>query len=155
MGGQPPTLPSFNEAKSKMSTDPQPTLLEILAHVPTDLSHCSHCERLFDVAGIGSSVHREMRGAYPPEILAEARRLATWLQNLSTRYGNRLHIRIVDPQSPEGFLKSLRYGVRRYPAFIINRRAKYVGWEPTALDRLLAQHLSAPTASDTGGTGGA
>jgi hypothetical protein len=111
--------------------------LEVLAHMPTDFYHCSHCERLFEAAGIGTAVHREMQAAYPPEILEEAERLATWLRDLSARYGEQLQIRIVDPQSVEGFFKSLCYQVRRYPTFIINRRAKYTGWEPAALERLL------------------
>jgi hypothetical protein len=114
-----------------------PVLLEVLAHIPTDFFHCSHCERFFDAAGIGASVHREIQAAYPPEVLEEAGRLATWLQDLSTRYGEQLRIHIIDPQSPEGLFKSLRYWVRRYPTFIINRRAKYTGWEPAALERLL------------------
>ena len=82
-------------------------------------------------------MHREMQVAYPPEMLEEAERLVTWLRDLSARYGEQLHIRIVDPQSVEGFFKSLRHRVRRYPTFIINRRAKYTGWEPAALERLL------------------
>lgn len=115
-----------------------PVLLEVLALMPTDFFHCSHCEQLFDTAGIGAAVHREIRTTYPPEMLKDVERLATWLGNLSARYGEQLHIRVVDPQSPEGFFKSLRYWVRRYPAFIINRRTKYTGWEPDALERLLA-----------------
>jgi hypothetical protein len=78
-----------------------------------------------------------MQAAYPPEVLEDAGRLATWLQDLSIRYGEQLRIHIIDPQSPEGLFKSLRYWVRRYPTFIINRRAKYTGWEPAALARLL------------------
>jgi hypothetical protein len=121
---------------------PVPIHLEVLAHVPTDFFHCSHCERIFDAAGIGTAAHREMQTAYPPEILEEAERLATWLQDLSARYGEQLHIRIVDPQSVEGFFKSLRHRVRRYPTFIINRRAKYTGWETATLEHLLEDRTS-------------
>jgi hypothetical protein len=121
-----------------MPPDRQPALLEVLAHIPTDFFHCLHCEQFFDAAGIGASVHREIQTAYPPVMLEEAGRLAAWLQDLSARYGEQLHIRVVDPQSLEGFFKSLRYWVRRYPTFIINHRTKYTGWEPAALERLLA-----------------
>jgi len=121
---------------------PVPVLLEVLAHIPTDFFHCLHCERLFDAADIGAAVRQEMRSTYPPEMLEEAGRLATWLQGLSARHGEQLHVRVVDPQSLEGFFKSLRYWVRRYPTFIINRRTKYTGWEPAALERLLADKIT-------------
>ena len=120
----------------------QPVRLQVFAHIPTDFFHCSHCERLFDIAGVGASVHRENQTAYPPDVLEEAKRLAAWLQDLSARYGDQIHIRVVDPQSPEGFFKSLRYSVRRYPTFIINRRTKYTGWEPGTLDRLLEKQAA-------------
>jgi len=45
-------------------------------------------------------------------------------------------------QSMEGFFKSLRHWVRRYPTFIIDRRIKYTGWEPNVLERLLADRTS-------------
>lgn len=124
-----------------------PILLEVIAHIPTDFFHCSHCERLFDVAGIGESMHQDIRASYPPEMLEEAERLAVWLQDLSLRYGKRLQIRVVDAQSMEGFFKSLRYWTRRYPAFIVDRRKKVIGWDRDALEHLLeariAQRVSA------------
>ena len=119
-----------------------PALLEVLAHVPTDFFHCLHCEQLFDAVGIGGAVRRETRGAYPPDVLEEADRLAAWLRSLSARYGEQLHIRVVDPQSAEGFFKSLRYWVRRYPAFIVNRREKQIGWKLTAVEQLLEESIS-------------
>jgi hypothetical protein len=122
-----------------------PILLEVLAHIPTDFFHCLHCEQWFDAAGIGASVHRQIQAAYPPEMLEQAARLATWLKNLSARYEEQLHIRVVDPQSVEGFFKSLRYWVRQYPAFIVNRRAKVIGWKSEALERLLADAVPGGT----------
>jgi hypothetical protein len=94
------------------------------------------------VADIGAAVRRETRTTYPPEMRKDAERLATWLGDLSTRYGEQLHIRVVDPQSMEGFFKSLCYWVRRYPTFVINRRTKYAGWEPAALNCLLAKQIA-------------
>lgn len=129
-----------------MSPAPQPILLRVLAHMPTDLYHCSHCERLFDAAGIGAQLHGEIRRSYPPEILQQAERLAAQLHELSFRYGDRLHIRVVDPQSVEGFFLSLRHWVRRYPTFIVCGR-KVVGWDADALDDLLSQHLTQPPCS--------
>ncbi len=119
-----------------------PQTLLVLAHIPTDYFHCMHCEQIFGATDVGATVRREIRATYPPEMLQDAERLATWLGNLSARYGQQLHIRVVDPQSMEGFFKSLRYWVRRYPTFIVNHRSKYTGWEPAALERLLADSIS-------------
>ena len=83
-------------------------------------------------------------------MLEEAERLATWLQDLSARYGDQIHIRVVDPQSPEGFFKSLRYWVRRYPTFVVNRRIKYTGWEPGVLDRLLEEQVARGASTEQG-----
>jgi len=121
-----------------MPSTRQPVLLEILAHIPTDFFHCLHCEQLFDVVGIGAQVHRELQANYPAEILEDSGRLATMLQDLSVRYGEQLHIRLIDPQSLEGFLKSVRYWVQRYPSFIISHRVKYTGWEADELERIVA-----------------
>ena len=124
-----------------MSPASQPILLRVLAHVPTDLYHCSHCERLFDAAGIAAQLHGEIQSSYPPEILEQAERLTAQLHELSFHYGDRLHIRVLDPQSPEGFWLALRYWVRRYPTFIVHGH-KVVGWDRDALDRLLSEHIS-------------
>jgi hypothetical protein len=80
-------------------------------------------------------------------MLEEARCLSAWLRDLAVRYGEQLRVRVIDPQSPEGFYKSLRYWVRSYPTFIINRRTKYTGWDRETLERLLAdccEQLSSP-----------
>ena len=133
-----------------MPPTPQPVLLEVLAHIPTDFFHCLHCERLFAAAGVGAPVRQEIQAEYPPEMLQDAERLGIWLQDLVARYGERLRIRIVDPQSPEGFYKSVRYWVRRYPTFVINYGQKYTGWETAALDRLLEEHMARGAYRDQG-----
>ena len=121
---------------------PNLILLEVLAHIPTDFFHCLHCEQVFNLTNIGGTVRQETRSAYPPAILEDAERLAAWLRDLSQQYGERLRVRIIDPQSVEGFFKSLRHWVRRYPTFIIDHRIKYTGWEPNVLERLLADCTS-------------
>jgi len=140
-------LPFFNHRKKNMSIvhQPAPVLLEVLAFIPTDFFHCSHCERLFDAAGM--SVHEGIQESYPPDILEDTSRLAAWLQDLSTTYEEQLHIQVFDPQSLQGFFKSLRYWVRQYPTFIIDRQTKYTGWEADSLESLLANNLP----HDTGG----
>lgn len=114
----------------------KPVTLEVISLMPTTYFHCAHCEFIFDQVGIGKKVHSRDE-QYPPEFLEESHRLATWLEELSARYGPRLVIRLIDPQSLLGFFKSLRHWVRRYPTFIVNGREKYTGWDRKTLEAIL------------------
>jgi len=130
-----------------MSPASKPVQLQVLAYMPSEWRHCSHCERLFEAVDIGAQVRREMRVGYPPGMLEQAERLALWLQELSALYGQRLQIRVVDPQSLEGFALSLRYWLRRYPAFVLNGHT-VTGWDQSALENLLADQASRAACPD-------
>ncbi|GAB4541355.1 MAG: hypothetical protein Kow0063_32150 [Anaerolineae bacterium] len=101
-----------------------------------------HCEQLFVQAGIGQQMHQEEVAQYPEDIRQEATRLADWLLELAHRYGDRIDIRVIDPQSPEGFFKSLRYWVREYPTFIVDGREKVTGWDQGALETVIQARLA-------------
>lgn len=103
----------------------------------TDLRHCFHCEVIFGQTEMGRQVHREILDEYPQNLKEDYERLSAWLIELAHRYGDALRIKLIDPQSFEGFLKSVRYWVRRHPAFIVAGRMEYVGWDEAALDRVL------------------
>jgi hypothetical protein len=117
--------------------------VQVIAPVLTNFFHCMHCEQVFDQAGIGRQVHQEELDQYPEDIKEDASRLASLLFDLSQRYGNQIHIQVIDPQSPEGLVKSVRYWVRTYPTFIVDGREKVVGWDQATLDALLKARLLA------------
>ena len=116
--------------------------LEVIAPVPTSFFHCSHCEQIFTASGIGKTVRQEIQEAYPPRMLSDAARLTNLLQRLSSQHKGRLHIRVIDLQSLEGFYKSLRFGIRSYPGFIINKQTSYCGWDTDEWEQWLADRLS-------------
>jgi hypothetical protein len=116
--------------------------VQVIAPVLTNFFHCMHCEQVFDQAGIGQQVHQEELDQYPEDIKEEVSRLASLLFDLSCRYGDQIHIRMIDPQSPEGLLKSVRYWARKYPTFIVDGREKVVGWDQAALDAVLQARLA-------------
>jgi hypothetical protein len=101
----------------------------------------------------GVSEHPAMRALeeYPQEWQDDYQRLTDWVYDLAGRYGDRLLIKVIDPQSPEGLLKSLRYRVRRYPTFVIDSRKKVVGWQREQLETALASML--PTEGSWNGHG--
>ena len=66
-------------------------------------------------------------------------KLCDWVRELALRYQDRLLIKLIDAQSILGFYKSLRHWVREYPAFIVERRETYTGWDKNRLETLLGK----------------
>ena len=116
--------------------------LEILAPVPTSYRQCPHCETLYDQSGIGAKVQAEIMSAYPADVLADHCRLSAWIAELSQQYGAQIMIRLIDPLSGLGLWKALRYWIRRYPAFVVNGKEKYSGWDQRALAMMLQRALT-------------
>jgi hypothetical protein len=79
---------------------------------------------------------------YPEDIKEDYLFLSSWIKELSARYREKILIRVIDAQSLQGFVKSIRYRAFRYPAFIIDRKKKYTGKDKVELDALLQEHLS-------------
>lgn len=79
---------------------------------------------------------------YPEDIKEDYLFLSSWIKELSARYREKVLIRVIDAQSLQGFVKSIRYRAFRYPAFIIDRKKKYAGKDMAELDALLQEHLS-------------
>lgn len=120
----------------------EPISVEVIAPVLTDLRHCAYCEVVFGQTEVGQQVHREELDEYPQGLREDFERLSDWLIELAHCYGDAVRIKLIDPQSLEGFLKSVRYWVRRYPAFIIAGRKEYVGWDKAVLYRVLQAYIS-------------
>jgi hypothetical protein len=116
--------------------------VEVIAPVLTDLPHCSHCEVIFAQTEVSPQVHGEVLDEYPHDLKQDFEQLSAWLFELAHRYGDALRIKLIDPQSIEGFVKSVRHWVRRYPAFIVAGRKQYVGWDKDTLDRVLQARSS-------------
>ena len=82
--------------------------------------------------GIGDKVHTEEINEYPEDLKQEYLQLSLWLKAVAAHYGRSVVIRLIDPQSLVGMGWALRYRVRRYPTFILDREEKFVGWEAEA-----------------------
>jgi hypothetical protein len=105
-----------------------PVRVEVITYTPTFFFHCQHCELTFQEMGVGAAVHREQaRDALPEDLRREFQALSLWAHDLVERFGRSLRLRVVDAASIEGVWKSLRYGVRRYPAVIVEGRERFVG----------------------------
>ncbi|MBN1401505.1 MAG: hypothetical protein JXA74_11750 [Anaerolineae bacterium] len=118
---------------------PRPVELDVIAPTLQSLGVCAACELVLSQADLDSGPHGRAADEYPAEWLAEQQRLMEWVTDLAEGYGEALRIRVIDPRSPEGLLKSLRHRVRRYPTWIVNGAARIVGWDRAALEAALAQ----------------
>ena len=78
---------------------------------------------------MGKQVHTQEINEYPEDIKAEYVRLSAWVRKMREAYGQRMVVRIVDPQSLSGFWKVVRHRIRRFPTFFVGGREKVVGWE--------------------------
>lgn len=115
------------------------TRLEVVAHTLQGLGMCSGCELMLSEAGLGQHPSQRTLDEYPQDWQDEYVRLTDWVFDLAERHGEEIAIRIIDPQSLQGFLKSLRYRIRRYPTWIVDGKVRVVGWDRQALDVAL-QH---------------
>ena len=77
---------------------------------------------------------------------AEYLRLSDWVRKTRQTHGQRVVVRILDPQSLAGFWKVIKHRIRHYPTCLVDGAERVVGWEGDpdgALSRALAQQSTA------------
>jgi len=75
-------------------------------------------------------------------LLEEHQQLSALVVELIKRFRDGIVIHVIDPQSLPGIFKSIRYRVRKYPAFIIDGKELVVGWNRAALDSAIEARSS-------------
>lgn len=122
----------------------EPLTVEVIAYAPTAFYHCTHCEVVWKEVGMGDPVHREqVRSALPEDLQDDYQALSAWAQQLADRACGRVAVKVVDAASVEGFIKSLRYRVRRYPTVIVHGASPYVTTDFALADMEIARRLEA------------
>ena len=110
--------------------------IEVITPVLESYGLCVTCQALIEEAGLGETVQE-----YPQEWKEDFRRVVDWMLELSRRYGDKVQIRFIDPRSLQGFFRCIRYGITRYPSFVIEKRKYYVGWDKEALEKVIEELL--------------
>ena len=123
----------------------QPILVEVIALLPEGWGICTSCEMLMARANLGKAPHERTLDEFPTEWQEDFRRLSALILDLAARYGDSLLIRLWDPRSLQGLFKSIRYGVRRYPTFVVAGR-KVTGWDTARLVQLVQMAGAVETA---------
>ena len=118
--------------------------VEVIAYAPTAFYHCQHCELTFQEAGFGQRIREEqLEHALPEDLTQDYQAMSDWVRALTEYYCGQVVVKVIDAASVEGFWKSLRYGVRRYPAVIVEGSEKCSGTDVAGVRRLIERHLPA------------
>ena len=126
----------------------KPLPVEIVAYAPTAFYHCTHCEIVWREIGFSEKFHQEQAtNALPSDIALEYQAVSDWVHKLFKLYCDRVTVKVIDAASAEGFWKTLRYGLRSYPAVIIDGRTRFTGADFTAADQEIARLLSTTLAT--------
>jgi hypothetical protein len=107
----------------------KPLMVEIIAYAPTAFYHCTHCEVAWREMGASNNIHDEqVQSSLPPDLADDYQAISDWVRELFRLYCDQLLVKVIDAASLEGFVKSLRNGIHRYPAIIFGGE-KFTGDE--------------------------
>ncbi|MBI3537957.1 MAG: hypothetical protein HY070_10415 [Chloroflexi bacterium] len=123
----------------------KPIVVEVLAYAPTAYFHCQHCEIVFDqydVKGVKKFHQEAVQSSIPEDMMKEYNQLSDWVMAAVERFGGRVVFKVIDAASVEGLLKSVRYGVRKYPAVVIEGKEKQVGTDFQRAETLIKKNLA-------------
>ncbi|MGH2605024.1 MAG: hypothetical protein ACRDG5_00395 [Anaerolineales bacterium] len=127
-------------------------LVEIVAYAPTAFYHCTHCEVVWHHAGIGASIHAEqVDSGLPDDLAQEYRAVSDWVKGLFDDHGEKIVVKVIDAASLEGVARSLRHGLRRFPAVVVAGRHKFSGTDFRAVDEVIRQKLASVQPAGAGG----
>ncbi|MCX6035457.1 MAG: hypothetical protein NTV38_10870 [Chloroflexi bacterium] len=115
----------------------QPVQVEVISPLPEGWGICLTCEAMMERANLGKALCEGGLEEYPDEWREDFQRLSDLVLELAARHGENILIRIWDPRSLQGMFMSIRYGVHRYPTFVINRHKKVTGLDAALLDQIL------------------
>ncbi len=125
----------------------KPLLVEIVAYAPTAFYHCTHCEVLWQETGFSKGLHEEqVASALPPDLLQDYQAVSDWVRRLFRVHCDRVIVKVIDAASLEGFWKTLRHGLRRYPAVVVEGWVKFSGADFSAAEAEIARQLNAAPA---------
>lgn len=120
-----------------------PVRVEVVAHAPTAFYHCQHCEVAWKEAGLGEHIRRDQAAtSLPADLAATYHDVSQFARALIRRHGDAVRLQVVDAASIQGFFRSLRYRLRRYPAVIVD--GQVLGSDLDAARADIDQRLSRP-----------
>jgi len=121
----------------------KPISLEIVTKVITIFGRFGHFDLIFNETGVDKKFYQKELNEYPSDLKEDLSRLFHWIRDLKRLYKHRLLIKLIDAQSLLGIYKSIRHRIRRYPAFIVEGKEIYSGWNRDQLEGLIDKYIKA------------
>jgi len=123
----------------------KPLLVEIIAYAPTSFYHCTHCEVVWREMDFDRGIRKEqVASALPADIAQEYQAVSDWVRKIFQLYCDQVIVKVIDAASVEGFWKTLRHGLRRYPAVVIGSKKISSGLNFSAAEDEILQLLQMP-----------
>jgi hypothetical protein len=123
---------------------PPPLTIEVIAYAPVAFFHCLHCEFIWQETAVRSKDRREqLDTSLPEDLRLQYQQLSDWVHRMVQAHGANVRFRIIDAASVEGWLKSVRYRLRRYPAVIVDGEDRFVGPQFESAGALIERRLAA------------
>ena len=119
-----------------------PIELEIVAPMlsTVDMS-CRRCGLVMDSLGLTHRYRSACASEYPEDWKEAVEYISAWIREITSLYRHRIRIRVIDALTPLGLWKLVRHRVFRFPAFIIDQKHTYVGWDPRKLEAVLDDRI--------------
>lgn len=119
----------------------KPIQLEVVAPIISgaDLNDWGCC--LPSEVGAEKSYLLSTCDEYPDDWKEAVGYVSQWIPKIRSLYRHRIVIEMIDAQSPLGLWKQIRYRVFRFPAFIVDQKSTYIGWDPQELEALIDNYI--------------
>jgi hypothetical protein len=114
-------------------------VISLMLTVQTE--ECKNCRLIFEETDVKRKFADKEMNEYPEDMKKDVLHLSNWIRELARDYSDRIQSKVIDALSPLGLYKSIRHRIRKFPAFIIDYRKTYSGWDKQALGSILDQHL--------------
>lgn len=122
----------------------RPITVEVLTYAPVAFFHCLHCELVWQQTGVGAIYRREqLESSIPDDLKEQYQQLSDWVRKMAGSYAGRLIFKVIDAASIEGWIKSVRYRVHKYPVVIVDGKEKSVGPDFEHATALIRRRLEA------------
>jgi hypothetical protein len=78
--------------------------------------------------GATNKIHEDQfKSSLPDELVQDYQRVSDFVREIFRRHCDQVVVKVIDVASVEGFWKTLRYGVRRYPVVIVGGQKRFTG----------------------------